>query len=58
MENDNNNASCLISTLTFNGSLSALTALNGATLSCDSLVESTDTITVIVPGERCPIHDQ
>ena len=34
MESNNNNNTCISSTLTFNGSLSALTQLNSATLFC------------------------
>ena len=43
---------CINSTLTFNGDLTALTALNGATLTCDTAVDPEDTvnITVNVPG--------
>ena len=34
IESNNNNNTCISSTLTFNGSLSALTQLNNATLFC------------------------
>ena len=50
MESNNNNASCISSTLTFNGSLSDLTLLNNATLFCG--VSSAQVSTpIIVPGK-------
>ena len=41
---------CINSTLIFNGDLTALAALNGATLTCDTVVDPEDTVTIVVPG--------
>ena len=42
---------CMNSTLSFNGDLTALTLLNGATLTCHAPVDpSEDTVTLVVPG--------
>ena len=51
MENNNGDSSCLVSDLTFSGTLSALEALNGATLSCDA--KQVDNITIVIPSEDC-----
>ena len=53
MESDNGDSSCLVSNLTFNGTLSALEALNGATLSCDAHEKPPDSITIVIPSEDC-----
>ena len=50
MQSSNNNATCIASTLTFNGSLEDLTLLNNATLFCGHL-DVQDCITIIVPGK-------
>ena len=50
MESNNNNATCLSSTLTFNGNLSDLTLLNNATLFCGLLAAQVST-PIIVPGK-------
>ena len=49
MENNNNNATCLSSTLTFNGTFSNLAQLNGVMLTCSDPSAPTDTITIVVP---------
>ena len=41
---------CLNTTLSFNGDLTALSLLNGATLTCDTPVDPEDTVTIVVPG--------
>ena len=51
MESDNGDGTCLVSNLTFSGTLSALDGLNGATLSCDNInMEPADSVTIVVPG--------
>ena len=50
METNNNNNTCLSSTLTFNGSLSALTQLNSATLFCGVGANQVNT-SIIVPSK-------
>ena len=50
MESNNNNAVCLNSTLTFNGALTSLTALNEVTLSCTSSVETPSSVTIVIPS--------
>ena len=54
MENTNNNIilTCLSSTLTFTGNLSALTQLNGAMLNCREKADQ-DSIVIIVPSKNC-----
>ena len=54
-ESNTLDVACVNSTLTFNGDLTALTALNGATLTCDNPVDPEDTVNIIVnvPGENC-----
>ena len=49
MESDNNNVTCISSTLTFNGSLENLTLLNSATLFCGIGAAQVCT-PIIVPG--------
>ena len=51
MENNNNNMTCLSSTLTFNGSIMALTQLNNATLFCGVGANQVDT-SIIVPSKN------
>ena len=50
MESNNNNNTCLSSTLTFNGSIAALTQLNSATLFCGVGANQVDT-SIIVPSK-------
>ena len=50
MESNNNNNTCLSSTLTFNGSIAALTQLNNATLFCGVSADRVDT-SIIVPSK-------
>ena len=50
MESNNNNNTCISSTLTFSGSLAALTQLNSATLSCGVGLNQVN-ISIIVPSE-------
>ena len=49
MESNDNNATCLSSTLTFNGSSSNLSLLNNSTLSCGVLAAKVST-PIIVPS--------
>ena len=49
-ENSTLDVACINSTVTFNGYLTALTALNGATLTCNTAVDPEDTVTIVVPG--------
>ena len=51
MESNNNNMTCISSTLTFNGSLSALTQLNSATLFCGVGLNQVN-ISIIVPSKN------
>ena len=59
MESNNNNATCLSSTLTFSGSLVDLSLLNKATLFCGVSSAQVST-TIIIPGMPliciCPFH--
>ena len=48
-ENNNRNLYCLSSTLTFTGNLSALTQLNGGTISCRDKATNQDSISIDVP---------
>ena len=52
-ENDNNNAMCLNSTLTFTGTVADLEQLNGVVLTCIDGADAslTDTVTIVIPGE-------
>ena len=50
MESNNNNDTCISSTLTFNGNLSSLTQLNSATLFCGVGLNQIDT-SIIVPSK-------
>ena len=43
---------CVNSTLSFNGDLTALSLLNGATLTCDAPGNPDDTVTIVVPGTQ------
>ena len=52
VENDNDNATCLNSTLTFTGTVSDLEQLNGVVLTCDDGTGLTDdSVTIVIPGE-------
>ena len=52
-ENDNNNATCLNSTLTFTGTVADLEQLNGAVLTCtDGAGLTDDNVTIVIPGEN------
>ena len=58
-ESNNNDGSCLNSTLTFNGTLTSLTALNGVTLICTSTGENPSSITIMIPSKwvlMCNMH--
>ena len=50
-ENNNNDAACLNSTLTFSGNLTSLTALNGVTLNCTSGGQTPSSVTIMVPSK-------
>ena len=50
-ENNNNNVSCLNSTMTFSGNLTSLTALNGVTLSCTAGGETPSSVTIMIPSK-------
>ena len=50
-ENNNNNVSCLNSTLTLSGNLTSLTALNGVTLSCTAGGETPSSVTIMIPSK-------
>ena len=54
VENDNNNAMCLNSTLTFTGTVADLEQLNGAVLNCADGADAslTDDVTIVIPGEN------
>ena len=52
VENDNNNATCLNSTLTFTGTVADLEQLNGAVLTCDDSTGVTDSVTIVIPSEN------
>ena len=41
---------CINTTLSFNGDLTALSLLNGATLTCHAPADPDDTVTLVVPG--------
>ena len=53
-ENDNDNAMCLNSTLTFTGTVTDLEQLNGAVLTCidGANANLTDNVTIVIPGEN------
>ena len=53
-ENDNDNTTCLKSTLTFTGTVADLEQLNGAVLTCIDGADAslTDTVTIVIPGEN------
>ena len=52
--NDNNNATCHNSTLTFTGTVADLEQLNGAVLTCFDGSSQTDNVTIVIriPGEN------
>ena len=50
-ENDNNNATCLNSTLTFTGTVADLEQLNGVVLTCTDGTGLTDSVTIVIPGK-------
>ena len=50
-ESDNDNTTCLNSTLTFTGTVADLEQLNGAVLTCDDGTGLTDNVTIVIPGE-------
>ena len=50
-ESDNDNTTCLNSTLTFTGTVADLEQLNGAVLTCDDGGGLTDNVTIVIPGE-------
>ena len=50
-ESDNDNTTCLNSTLTFTGAVADLEQLNGAVLTCDDGTGLTDNVTIVIPGE-------
>ena len=51
-ENNNNDATCLNSTLTFSGNLTLLTALNGITLSCTTSGQTPSSVTIMIPSKQ------
>ena len=52
MINTTGNSTCVRSVLSFNGNLMSLTALNGATLSCNTITNSVlDSATIVVPSK-------
>ena len=51
VENDNDNTTCLNSTLTFTGTVADLEQLNGVVLTCDDGAGLTDNVTIVIPGE-------
>ena len=53
-ENDNDNTTCLNSTLTFTGTVADLEQLNGGVLTCIDGADAsvTDTVTIVIPGEN------
>ena len=51
VENDNDNAICLNSTLTFTGTVAALEQLNGVVLTCADGAGLTDNVTIVIPSE-------
>ena len=54
VKNDNNNATCHNSTLTFTGAVADLEQLNGAVLTCFDGSSQTDNVTIVIriPGEN------
>ena len=50
-ESNNNDATCLNSTMTFSGNLASLTALNGVTLNCSSPEETPSFVTIMIPSK-------
>ena len=51
VENDNDNTTCLNSTLTFTGTVADLEQLNGVVLTCDDFAGATDNVTIVIPSE-------
>ena len=51
-QNNNNDATCLNSTLTFSGNLTSLTTLNGVTLNCTSTGETPSSVTIMIPSKQ------
>ena len=49
-KSDDNSNTCLKSTLTFNGTLAALTALNGVVLNCAAQQSPAAHATITIPG--------
>ena len=50
-ESNNNDNSCLNSTLTFSGDLKSLTALNGIILNCTDYGETPSSVTFMIPSK-------
>ena len=50
-ENNNNDGSCLNSTLTFSGNLTSLTALNGVALNCTDHGVTPSSVTFMIPSK-------
>ena len=55
-ESSSLDVACINSTLSFNGDLTALSLLNGATLTCDTPVDPEDNVTIVVPGTEISAH--
>ena len=51
-EINNNDVTCLNSTLTFSGTLTSLTTLNGVTLNCTYPGETSSSVTIMIPSKQ------
>ena len=50
-EINNNDATCVNSTMTFSGNLTSLTALNGVTLRCTTAGQIPSSVTIVIPSK-------